>query len=156
MNPMILSLLTALTGGKSGGGNDVLTLLTSLLGGGNLNSDNGGQNGLNNMAQSLMGAFGQNLQNSGQNPQGQGTDKTNILLSLLPALLNANKPVRKEDEYLKEAEKMFGSSCGTGQCSAMNTSEKQQNIANTFEEIKGFSTNEVNEALCYLHDCQKR
>lgn len=156
MNPMILSLLSALTGAKDGKSNDVLSLLTSFLAGGNLNSDNGGQNGLNNMAQSLMGAFGQNLQNSGQNNLGQGNDKTNMLLSLLPALLNANKPVRKEDEYLKEAEKMFGSSCKAGQCSAMNTSEKQQNIANTFEEIKGFSTNEVNEALCYLHDCQKR
>ena len=78
-----------------------------------------------------------------------------MLLSLLPALLNANKPVRKEDEYLKEAEKMFGSSCEAGQCSAMNASKEQQKSADTFEEIKGFSTNEVNEALCYLHDCQK-
>ena len=155
MNPMILSLLSALTGAKDGKSNDVLSLLTSFLAGGNLNAENGGQSGLNNMAQSLMGAFGQNLQKSGQNPQGQGTDKTNMLLSLLPALLNANKPVRKEDEYLKEAEKMFGSSCKAGQCSAMNASKEQQKSADTFEEIKGFSTNEVNEALCYLHDCQK-
>lgn len=155
MNPMILSLLSALTGAKDSKSNDVLSLLTSFLAGGNLNAENGGQSGNDNLGQSLLGLFSQNTQNTGQNNLGQGNDKTNMLLSLLPALLNANKPVRKEDVYLKEAEKMFGSSCKAGQCSAMNASKEQQKSADTFEEIKGFSTNEVNEALCYLHDCQK-
>lgn len=149
------------------------------------------------MNQMLLALLGSMLSSKGEgmdfskllgaisNNNGESNDKMNLLMNLLPQIMNVAKPMRKEDKYFKEAEAMYGSvpdnnSSGNlkndsqnlyGNASGVrnnlyenrNCSANQdlhhrnenhdgitRNQKETFEEIKGFSTNEVNNALYAL------
>ncbi|MGN0796371.1 MAG: hypothetical protein ACI4MT_05420 [Christensenellales bacterium] len=122
----------------------------------------------------LLGAMSNNNENG---------DKMSMLINLLPQIMSAAKPMRKEDKYLKEAETMYGTTDtrrenfnqntqnanahNSDRCGSQSQYENCKNdslngnggrgesVNTSFEEIKGFSTNEVNSALYALMNCNR-